>query len=81
VRHDHVRRRWGVGGRRGTVQYARVEPTSDSGCFARGGGSSIRRIFSELDEHERQFLLMVTDFGIAVCGAKLMIHLISLFVA
>ncbi|WP_425908686.1 hypothetical protein [Nitrobacter sp. TKz-YC02] len=41
----------------------------------------MRRIFSELDEHERQFLLMVTDFGIAVCGAKLMIHLISLFVA
>jgi hypothetical protein len=41
----------------------------------------MRRIFSELDEQERQFLLMVTDFGIAVCGAKLMIHLISLFVA
>lgn len=41
----------------------------------------MRRIFSELDEHERQFLLMVTDFGIAVCVAKLMIHVISLFVA
>jgi hypothetical protein len=26
-------------------------------------------------------LLIVTDFGIAVCGAKLMIHLISLFIA
>ena len=38
----------------------------------------MRRIFSELDEQERQFLLMVTDFGIAVCAAK---HLISLFVA
>jgi hypothetical protein len=41
----------------------------------------MRRIFSELDEDERQFLLMVTDFGIAVCAAKLMVHLISLFVA
>ncbi len=41
----------------------------------------MRRIFSELDERERQFLLIVTDFGIAVCGAKLIIHLIAPFVA
>lgn len=40
----------------------------------------MRRIFSDLDERERQLLLIVTDFGIAVCGAKLIIHLISPFV-
>lgn len=39
----------------------------------------MRRIFSELDERERHFLLMMTDFGIAVCSAKLIVHLIILF--
>jgi hypothetical protein len=39
----------------------------------------MRRIFSELDEGDRHFLLTLTDFGIAVCGAKLIVHIILLF--
>jgi hypothetical protein len=39
----------------------------------------MRRIISELDERQRHFLLILTDFGIAVCSAKLIIHLIILF--
>jgi hypothetical protein len=38
----------------------------------------MHKLFSELDERQRHFLLMLTDFGIAVCSAKLIVHLIIL---
>jgi hypothetical protein len=43
-----------------------------------GGECSMHRIFSALDERQRYFLLMLTDFGVAVCSAKLIVHLIIL---
>jgi hypothetical protein len=39
----------------------------------------MQRILSELHPRQRYLLLMTTDFGIAVCSAKLIIHIIRLF--
>jgi hypothetical protein len=59
------------------VHYARVELIRDNGCL-RLEEFSMRKILSELGERQRRFLLMLTDFGIAVCSAKLIVHLIIL---
>jgi hypothetical protein len=42
------------------------------------GGCHVHRIFSDIDERHRYFLLVLTDFAIAVCSAKLIVHLIIL---
>jgi hypothetical protein len=39
----------------------------------------MHRILSTLDERQRYLLLITTDFSIAVCSAKLIVHLIRLF--
>jgi hypothetical protein len=44
----------------------------------RGEECYMHGVFSEIDESQRCFLLMLTDFGIAVCSAKLIVHLIIL---
>jgi hypothetical protein len=41
-------------------------------------GCHVHRIFSDIDERHRYFLLVLTDFAIAVCSAKLIVHLIIL---
>jgi hypothetical protein len=45
----------------------------------RGEEFSMRRILSELDPLQRHLLLIATDFGIAVCLAKLVVHLLRFF--
>jgi hypothetical protein len=37
----------------------------------------MQRIISELPPRHRYLLLILADFGIAVCSAKLIIHVIS----
>jgi hypothetical protein len=47
-------------------------------CLSREG-CRVHRIFSDIDERHRYFLLVLTDFGTAVCSAKLIVHLLGRF--